>query len=97
MKAKAVYQLRKGIRSQFKDIRNNSNVGKAMWRLVDKLLDNPEQLEDADEERHSTGRKRKKAASPPDDDDADEDYKARPAKSKGTGKPRGRPRKSQPA
>ncbi|PPQ95752.1 hypothetical protein CVT26_015878 [Gymnopilus dilepis] len=97
VKAKAVYQLRKGIRSQFKDIRNNSNVGKAMWRLVDKLLDNPEQLEDADEERHSTGRKRKKAASPPDDDDADEDYKARPAKSKGTGKPRGRPRKSQPA
>ncbi|KAF8907266.1 hypothetical protein CPB84DRAFT_1674984 [Gymnopilus junonius] len=100
VKAKAVYKLRIGIREQFKDIRNNSKVGKAMWRLVDKLQDNPDGLSDEEEEEGpSISRKRKKKAANPDDDEDDEDYQgtSRPVKPRGpTGKPRGRPMKSQP-
>lgn len=97
VKAKAVYKLRRGIRQEFKDIRNNSKVGKAMWKLVDKLQDRPDDLSDMDEEesQSKTRKKRKRAFSVNDDED-DVDYQTRPTKPRGTGRPRGRPRKSQP-
>ncbi|KAH9482725.1 hypothetical protein JR316_0004825 [Psilocybe cubensis] len=39
--SKAIYTLRKTIRSEFKDIRNNGDVGKAMWRHINELRERP--------------------------------------------------------
>ena len=38
---RAIYILRHTVRREFKDIRNNSTVGKAMWRYVNLLKVNP--------------------------------------------------------
>lgn len=40
-RAKAIYHLRKSIRSQFDDVRFNTKVGKALWAIVHDLTTNP--------------------------------------------------------
>ncbi|PPR07034.1 hypothetical protein CVT26_005235 [Gymnopilus dilepis] len=41
VQSKAIFMLRQTIRREFKDIRNNSDVGKAMWRHIDTLRHMP--------------------------------------------------------
>jgi hypothetical protein len=75
--------MRLRIREQFRDVRNNGNVGKALWNFIDslmgssglKILDESDSLTSANPS--SSRRKRKKT------DDEDEDYHPISVKSSG--------------
>lgn len=86
--------MRIRIREQFRDVRNNGNVGKALWNFIDSLM-GPAGLKVLDDSRiptiatpSNTRKKRKQA------DDEDEDYHPSPVKTLGQGtKTRGRAKK----
>ena len=76
-RASAIYHLRKRIRDEFKDIRNNGVVGKVMWAIINELGQNhTSSLAYRDP---STKSRRKRKA---DNEDADE-YRPDPIKSLG--------------
>jgi len=41
IRAKAIFNLRRTIRLEYRDIRNNTDVGKSMWKYIDVLRVNP--------------------------------------------------------
>ncbi|KAF8844680.1 hypothetical protein BDN67DRAFT_894469 [Paxillus ammoniavirescens] len=73
-RANAILHMRLRIREQFRDVRNNGNVGKALWNFIDSLM-GPSGLSVLGESGPLTGnpssssRKRKKT------EDEDEDYR----------------------
>ncbi|PFH52790.1 hypothetical protein AMATHDRAFT_139317 [Amanita thiersii Skay4041] len=73
-RATAIYHLRVAVRDDFKDIRNNSVVGKAMWSYINSLTRNPTSSL-IFKDTTSKGRKKRKAQ-----DDGDE-YRPEPIKS----------------
>lgn len=88
--------MRLRIREQFRDVRNNGNVGKALWNFIDSLM-GPSGLKILSVKKTyaqaspSSQRKRKKVA---DDEDEDEDYHPSPVKTLNRGvKTRGKARK----
>jgi len=80
VKAKAIYHLRHSIRQEFKDIRNNGVVGKAMWRLIGALRARPQSLLESSQSGSKSKRKRQH-----DTDDDDDEFRPKPMK--GIGKP----------
>lgn len=86
-RANAILHMRLRIREQFRDVRNNGNVGKALWNFIDSLM-GPSGLAILSANKTyaiapppSSQRKRKKAA----DDDEDEEYHPSPIRSLGQG------------
>ncbi|KAF8135707.1 hypothetical protein EV363DRAFT_1212435 [Boletus edulis] len=95
-RAKAVLHMRLRIREQFRDVRNNGNVGKALWNVIDSLM-GPSGLKVLNANKAysvappSSQRKRKKAA----DDSEDEEYHPSPVKTLSQSvKTRGKARKN---
>lgn len=79
-RAKAIHILRKSVRSEFKDIRNNSVVGKAMWKHVGDLAVNPTSSGIFGGSSSSgKGRKKRKV----DYSEVDEEYRPEPVRSLG--------------
>jgi hypothetical protein len=78
-RATAVLHMRLRIREQFRDVRNNGLVGKALWNFIDSLM-GPTGLKILSTNKTyaiappSSQRKRKKGA----DDDEDEEYHPSP-------------------
>lgn len=79
-RANAILHMRLRIREQFRDVRNNGNVGKALWNFIDSLM-GPSGLKILTANKSysmaptpSSQRKRKKGA----DEDGDEDYHPSP-------------------
>ncbi|KAH0827513.1 hypothetical protein J3R83DRAFT_4226 [Lanmaoa asiatica] len=95
-RANAVLHMRLRIREQFRDVRNNGNVGKALWNFIDSLM-GPSGLKILSSNKSysvaptpSSQRKRKKVA----DDDEDEEYHPSPVRTLGQGvKTRGKARR----
>ncbi|KAG1862585.1 hypothetical protein DFJ58DRAFT_233981 [Suillus subalutaceus] len=82
-RANAILHMRLRIREQFRDVRNNGLVGKAMWNYVDSIT-GPSGLRVLDAPMMaiastSTGAKRKRKGS-----DADDDYHPSPIRSLGS-------------
>ncbi|KAG2150495.1 hypothetical protein DEU56DRAFT_32120 [Suillus clintonianus] len=84
-RANAILHMRLRIREQFRDVRNNGLVGKALWSYVDSIT-GPSGVRVLDVDAPllaiastSTGTKRKRKGS-----DADEDYRPSPIKSLGS-------------
>lgn len=84
-RANAILHMRLRIREQFRDVRNNGLVGKALWNYVDSIT-GPSGLRVLDMSSPmlaiaptSTGTKRKRKGS-----DADDDYRPSPIKSLGS-------------
>ncbi|KAF8913972.1 hypothetical protein CPB84DRAFT_1758056 [Gymnopilus junonius] len=80
VQAKAIYRLRQTIRQEFKDIRNNSDVGKAMWKHIDTLRHKPNTLLKPNESNVRNKRKRNSIHN-------EEEEEFRPKPMKGIGKP----------
>lgn len=84
-RANAILHMRLRIREQFRDVRNNGLVGKALWNYVDSIT-GPSGLRVLDATSSmlgvastSTGTKRKRKGS-----DADDDYHPSPIKNLGS-------------
>ena len=79
VRAKAIFNLRRTIRLEYRDIRNNTDVGKSMWKYIDVLRVNPSATLVVNEgsPKKSAGVKRRRV------NDAgasgDDEYKPRPA------------------
>ncbi|KAF8745958.1 hypothetical protein AX14_004253 [Amanita brunnescens Koide BX004] len=78
-RAEAIYYLRKSVREEFKDIRNNGVVGKAMWAFINELCQNPTSSL-AYRDPSSKSRRKRKA----DPEDTDE-YRPEPIRTLGKG------------
>ncbi|KAK2466267.1 hypothetical protein APHAL10511_001909 [Amanita phalloides] len=76
-RAASIYHLRMAVREEFKDIRNNNVVGKAMWAIINDLTHNPTSSLAYRENSARSRRKRKV-----DHEDADE-YRPEPVKALG--------------
>jgi len=88
-RAKAVLHMRLRIREQFRDIRNNTFVGKAMWAFIDsvtgpaglKVLDHRNGYSmDFEPTPSAKGRKKRQR-----DDEEEDEYRPSPIKSLGKG------------
>ncbi|KAF8195808.1 hypothetical protein K438DRAFT_1826554 [Mycena galopus ATCC 62051] len=77
-RAQAIYHLRADIREQFLDIRFNEKVGKAMWRLISHLKNNPTTSISNSSMNATVTPKRKRR-----DSDDDRDYHPSPIRSLG--------------
>lgn len=73
--------MRTYIRSQFKDVRNNANVGRALWLFVRSIIQPGTVSLDTVLASSSKPKKRRKAA---DSDSEDDEYKPTPIKNLGT-------------
>jgi hypothetical protein len=89
-RSNAIFDMRIYIRKQFRDIRTNTNVGKALWRFVEHAESNPGSTHMLDGLMTPTiasakrGKKRK-------GDDEDSEYRPAPIRSIGSApKTRGR-------
>ena len=78
-KADAILRLRKSIRAEFKDIRNNNVVAKSMWSFVNTLGTNTSTALFNGVGETSRGKKKRKA----EDNDDDDDYKPEPIQALG--------------
>jgi len=75
-RADAILRLRKSIRSEFKDIRNNSTVAKSMWNLINTMdMSTTTALFNGYGET-SKGKKKRKA----DTDEEEDEYRPQPIK-----------------
>lgn len=81
-RAEAIFNMRTHIRIHFKDIRNNSNVGRQLWHFV-RSITHPGSVS-LDEALATTPRRKRKAAK---DDDGDDDDEYRPAAISNLSKP----------
>lgn len=77
--ATAIYILRHTVRQEFTDIRNNANVGKAMWGYINGLKKHPTTMLITGKEIVPKG-KRKRGSGMRDDDD---EFKPQPIRSLG--------------
>jgi hypothetical protein len=78
-RAEAILRMRKAIRAEFKDIRNNSTVAKSMWNFINTVdMNTPSALYNGYGET-SKGKKKRKA----DTDDEEDEYRPQPIKSFG--------------
>jgi len=75
-RARAIYNLRIGIRAQFKDVRMNTGVVAAMWRMIDRLRIDPTGPVVAAGHSVQTPKRKRKA-------DEDDEYRPSPIKSLG--------------
>ncbi|KAF9485282.1 hypothetical protein BDN70DRAFT_871293 [Pholiota conissans] len=81
VQAKAIYILRSAVREDFKDIRNNTTVGKALWSYIQALKHNPTKWLVPGVEEQTKGKRKKKG----DLDDDDDEYRlGDPVRSIGT-------------
>lgn len=79
-KADAIFRLRKTIRSEFKDIRNNSTVAKSMWNFINTVdMNTTSALFNGHGER-SKGKKKRRAES---DEEEEDEYRPQPIKTLG--------------
>ncbi|PPQ94044.1 hypothetical protein CVT25_009892 [Psilocybe cyanescens] len=79
--AKAIYSLRRTIRLEFKDIRNNSDVGRAMWRHINELRERPHSSLSASHSNMTSSKAKRKRPSGNEDDD--DEFRPKPIKSLG--------------
>lgn len=101
-RANAILHMRLRIREQFRDVRNNGNVGKALWNFIDSLM-GPSGLKILSAIKSysvaptpSSQRKRKKPADEDGDGDGDEEYHPSPVRTLGQGvKTRGKGRRKE--
>lgn len=87
VQARAIYILRHTIRKEFKDIRNNSDVGKALWRHVNELRADPNTWPIPGQAKTTAKKRKRTAARNDDDDDDDGDGEFRPQPIRSIGKP----------
>jgi hypothetical protein len=77
-RADAIFRLRKAVRSEFKDIRNNSTVAKSMWNFIDTVDMNTTSALFNGYSEPSKGKKKRKA-----DSDEEDEYRPEPIKALG--------------
>ena len=80
VQARAIYILRHTIRKEFKDIRNNPDIGKALWKHVNELRAHPYTLPIPGQAR--TAAKKRKRTARNDDDDGDSEFRPQPVRSR---------------
>src|ERR1700683_1764905 len=85
-RAEAIFNMRTHIRGQFKDVRNNSNVGRALWLFIRSIIQpGSVSLDAVFGGSPAKPKKRRRAAGGEDDDgDDDDDYRPSPIKALGT-------------
>ena len=81
VQARAIYILRHTIRKEFKDIRNNPDVGKALWKHVNELRAHPYAWPIPCQTK--TAAKKRKRTARNDDDDGDSEFRPPPVRSIG--------------
>src|ERR1700729_411205 len=81
-RAEAIFNMRTHIRSQFKDVRNNSTIGRTLWLFIRSILQPGSVSLDAVLASPAKPKKRRRAGNS--DDDEDDDYKPSPIKALGT-------------
>jgi hypothetical protein len=77
-KADAIFRLRKAIRSEFKDIRNNSTVAKSMWNFINTVDMNTTSALFNGHGEKSKGKKRRAES-----DEEEDEYRPQPIKTLG--------------
>ena len=78
-RADAIFRLRKAVRAEYKDIRNNSTVAKSMWHFINTMdMSTPNALFNGYGDT-SKGKKKRKAES----DEEEDEYRPQPIKSLG--------------
>ena len=82
VQARAIHILRYTIRKEFKDIRNNSDVGRALWKHVNELRASPDTWPIPGQPKNAA-KKRKRASGRNDDDDDDGEFRPQPVRSMG--------------
>lgn len=82
VQGRAIHILRYTIRKEFKDIRNNSDVGRALWKHINELRASPETWPILGQSK-AAAKKRKRAAGRNDDDDDDGEFRPQPVRSMG--------------
>jgi hypothetical protein len=80
-RAEAILNMRTHIRGQFKDVRNNSQVGRALWLFVRSIMQPGSVSLDAIFSPTKMTKKRRKAG---DDEEDDDDYRPTPIRAIGT-------------
>ena len=80
-RAEAIFNMRTHIRSQFKDVRNNSHVGRALWLFLRSIMQPGSVSLDAVFSPAKMTKKRRKAG---DDDEDDDEYKPSPIRAIGS-------------
>jgi hypothetical protein len=79
---RAVYILRHTIRQEFKDIRNNSGVGRSLWKHINSLQSRPTAWLVPNESQTTKGKGKRRA-----DKDIETDDEYRPTPISSLGKP----------
>ncbi|KAF9567353.1 hypothetical protein CPC08DRAFT_703258 [Agrocybe pediades] len=79
VKARAIFSLRTAIREEFKDIRNNSSVGRAMWMHIQSLVARPNEPLKPNYANLPPAKRKRVAA----DDQDDDEFRPVPIKSVG--------------
>lgn len=81
-RAQTILSMRLFIREKFRDVRNNTLVGKALWLYIRSITEpGTVSLDDVMSAPTKLSRKKRKAG---DDDDDDEEYRPTPIKSLGS-------------
>jgi len=84
-RAEAIYNMRTHIRKQFKDVRNNAHVGRALWLFVRSIMQPGSVSLDAAFATTSSQKMTKKRRKGGDDDDnEDDEYRPSPVRAFGT-------------
>ncbi|KAF8205051.1 hypothetical protein BJ912DRAFT_20715 [Pholiota molesta] len=79
VQGKAIYILRHTVRTEFKDIRNNTTVGKALWSYIRSLERNPTRWLISGAEEQTKGKRKKRIEA----EDGDDEFRPDPVKSIG--------------
>jgi hypothetical protein len=85
-RAEAIYNMRTHIRDQFKDVRNNTHVGRALWLFVRSIMQPGSVSLDAvfaSPSARLSKRKKRKAGDDGDDDGDDGEYRPSPVRAFG--------------
>jgi hypothetical protein len=77
---RAIYILRHTIRQEYKDIRNNTGVGRSLWKHINSLQSSPTAWLDPDESLTTKGKGKRRADK---DIEADDEYRPTPISSLG--------------
>lgn len=78
-KARAIYNLRTNIRAEYKDIRNNSTVGKSLWGHINNLEASPTHALFREQNDAVRGKKKRKV----DVDEEEDEYRPEPMRNFG--------------
>jgi hypothetical protein len=78
-RADAIFRLRKAVRAEYKDIRNNSTVAKSMWNYINTMDMNTTSALFNGYGETSKGKKKRRA----DTDEEEDEYRPQPIKNLG--------------